>query len=228
MLGGDYGADQGALTYFFAPTDGHIDFAAGWNPNPENGDPTLHPSTILASNYMYFKFVWDDQKSSTDFGVTVCEDLTPYSGLHLNMSMPTGTDVYLTLTQKNAACTERTQDSAYVQLSQFHTPNGTPQSFVIPFSYFKYEFDNTTLYDFAHAKDATFVNFSANQTYSFYHIGLVKNSASCAVAPSASTGVSGSVVAPAGTSVPAVTTKSGGGVVKAGLSVLAAVVALLV
>ncbi|KAJ3027362.1 UNVERIFIED_CONTAM: hypothetical protein HDU68_003935, partial [Siphonaria sp. JEL0065] len=79
----------------------------------------------------------------------------------------------------NTACSARTKDSAYVKLSQFHTPNGTPQTIFIPFDLMKLQFDGQP-YDFTHSKDTTFVNFSPpNVTYSFYHIGLVKIGTSC-------------------------------------------------
>ncbi|KAJ3023342.1 UNVERIFIED_CONTAM: hypothetical protein HDU68_008661 [Siphonaria sp. JEL0065] len=200
LNGGDYGVDGGSkLQFNFAASNGHVDVIPGWDKNPGDGDAALHPPAILASNYFYYKFVWDDQKSSNDFGVNVCQDLSVYQGLYLNVSMPAGSDVYLTLTQKNAACSARTKDSAYVKLSQFHTPNGTPQSIFIPFDLMKLQFDGQP-YDFTHAKDATFVNFSPSDvTYSFYHIGLVKNGASC-------TPKTGGVSTGTGTGVPAQTT----------------------
>ncbi|KAJ3042761.1 hypothetical protein HDU99_010019, partial [Rhizoclosmatium hyalinum] len=111
LNGGDYGVDGDGskLTYNFAATDGHVDVTPGFLQNPPNGDPGLHPADILANNYFYFKFVWDDQRSSNDFGVKVCQDMTPYQGLYLNVSMPAGSDVYLTLTQKNTDCSARTK-----------------------------------------------------------------------------------------------------------------------
>ncbi|KAI8620102.1 hypothetical protein BC830DRAFT_1225630 [Chytriomyces sp. MP71] len=183
-LGGDYGVDGGSkIAFEFAATDGHVTVTPGFtaiDPTAVDGDAALHPADIIANNYFYFKFIWDDQISSTNFGVKQCEDLTPYQGLYLNVSMPTGSDVYLTLTQKNKACDARIQDSTYVKLSQFHTPNGSPQAFFIPFSLMAKEFDGVTDYDFAHAKDATFVNFvPPNVDYSFYHVGLVNTGASC-------------------------------------------------
>ncbi|KAJ3341340.1 hypothetical protein HDU83_006677 [Entophlyctis luteolus] len=210
LLGGDYGVDSNSsLSFNFASSDGFVGVNPGWVSNPSNSDAGLHPDDILASNYFYFKFVWDDQISSTDFGVTVCEDLTVYQGLYLNISMPTGSDVYLTLTQKNANCTERIQDSAYVKLSQFHTPNGTPQTIFIPFSLMKYEFDGVTPYNFAHAKDATFVNFNPpNVQYKFYHIGLVDTGSTCTPANATGVGVS----ATGSSSAAGTSTKTGAGV----------------
>ncbi|KAJ3075956.1 hypothetical protein HDU98_006267 [Podochytrium sp. JEL0797] len=237
-LGGDYGADSGSsLVYNFAPTSGHMTLTPGWVANPENGDPLLHPADIIASNYMYMKFVWDDQISSTQFGLTVCEDLTPYAGLFLNVSMPVGSDVYMTLTQKNEECTERTRDSEYVKLSQFHTPTGAPQPVLIPFSAMSLEFDKTKPFNFTHAKDITFVNFSPpNVEYSFYHIGLIKNTTSCMAGGDVSTAtMSGSVAATgsrtegvpvATSSVLEIPTKTGAAAGVAGL-VGAAVVAMV-
>ncbi|KAJ3238623.1 hypothetical protein HDU78_003404 [Chytriomyces hyalinus] len=206
LLGGDYGVDGNSTVAFnFAATDGHVDVTPGYTPGDPLGDADLHPANILANNYFYFKFVWDGQVSSNKFDVNVCQDLTPYQGLYLNVSMPAGSDVYLTLTQKNAACSARTRDSTYVKLSDFHTPNGKPQAFFVPFSLMKFEFDGVTLYDMAHAKDATFVNFNPpNVVYSFYHVGLVNAGDACtpkAAGGASSTGgsVSASVSAPAKT-----------------------------
>ncbi|KAJ3224313.1 hypothetical protein HDU81_008634 [Chytriomyces hyalinus] len=214
LLGGDYGVDgNSSVAFNFAATDGHVDVTPGYTPGDPLGDADLHPADILANNYFYFKFVWDDQISSKNFGEHVCQDLRPYQGLYLNVSMPAGSDVYLTLTQKNAACTERTRDSTYVKLSDFHTPNGSPQAFFIPFSLMKNEFDGVTPYDMAHAKDATFVNFKpANVVYSFYHVGLVNTGDACTpkAAGASTTGgsVSASGSAPAKTGGAAATTAS--------------------
>ncbi|KAI8840855.1 hypothetical protein BJ741DRAFT_596814, partial [Chytriomyces cf. hyalinus JEL632] len=204
LLGGDYGVDgNSSVAFNFAATDGHVDVTPGFTPGDPLGDADLHPANILANNYFYFKFVWDGQVNSNKFDVNVCQDLTPYQGLYLNVSMPAGSDVYLTLTQKNAACSARTRDSTYVKLSDFHTPNGKPQAFFVPFSLMKFEFDGVTLYDMAHAKDATFVNFNPpNVVYSFYHVGLVNTGDACTPkAAGSSTGgsVSASVSAPAKT-----------------------------
>ncbi|KAI8619046.1 hypothetical protein BC830DRAFT_841993 [Chytriomyces sp. MP71] len=119
-MGGDYGVDGSSKVAFdFAATDGHVTVTPGFtaiDPAVVDGDAALHPANISANNYFYFKFIWDDQISSTNFGVKQCEDLTPYQGLYLNVSMPTGSDVYLTLTQKNKACDARIQGKPPIEI----------------------------------------------------------------------------------------------------------------
>ncbi|KAJ3153094.1 hypothetical protein HK101_001756 [Irineochytrium annulatum] len=165
LLGGDYGVD-GASQLVNDTNAGYMTITPGNDPKQLNNDP-VHPPQPLGVNYFFFKFEWDD-----DF--THCADLSPYKGISITISSPPGTDVGITLTQKNDACNNRTLDSQYVNMTKYITPDGTFQEMYIPWTDFAKNWDGVSDFSFAHDKDLTFVGFSpaAGEQYKIERIAL--------------------------------------------------------
>ncbi|KAJ3062480.1 hypothetical protein HDU98_001620 [Podochytrium sp. JEL0797] len=177
FLGGDYG-DSGAAEVL---TNGQLQITSSNNSAvTSNLETPSHPLTAETINYWFVKFDWEN-----DF------DLTPFSGLSLDLIAPVGSDFNITLTQWIPSNNTRGVDSQYRLLSSYLTPTGKPQTLNLKWSDF-----STNLYgqpyDFKNLKDLTLVNFvPVASQFVFTRIELIGNCSASATATTASGGGSG-------------------------------------
>ncbi|KAI9096877.1 hypothetical protein DFS34DRAFT_650246 [Phlyctochytrium arcticum] len=133
LLGGDYGSVN--VTFEVDTTAKNVKLVAG-------------PTGPGLQNFFFAKF---------DAGA--CYDLTNMHAVAFDLVAPVGATFSITLTQKSPNCTERLpDDSEYIPLTKYVTPNGQLQTVVLPWIDFKKN-SKGDAFDFVHLKDWTLVDF---------------------------------------------------------------------
>ncbi|KAJ3152070.1 hypothetical protein HDU86_005915 [Geranomyces michiganensis] len=148
-LGADYGDDGANLTFATVPAD-----------------KVMRINVKTVQNFWFSKF-----------DASACFDTSNFHAIAFDMLAPTGGNMKMTLTQKNADCENRTDygpsDANYIPITNYMKPNGQKQSVIVPFVDFKTNVGGKN-FDFVHLKDWTLNEFSpAGSTWEISNLRLM-------------------------------------------------------